>query len=487
MHRNCAISSFFSKLKSVAFKGRLQQVLWWAAIVAPAAWLVWIILKFAVPTPYWDQIDFVPLLEKMDRGRVTFGDLWAQHNEHRIFFPTVVMLGLARVSGWNIAYELAANLLICGALFAVLFWQVEITTKAVGKVALKWCVPIASVTVFSLSQFQNWLWGWQISMFLNVFSVITGIVLLANPPFKWGKLAGAGLLGIVATFSFANGLLFWFIGAVVLVLATESAQRVKALVTWGLITLFAISAFFWDYHGITYHPSLALIVDSCFYILTYLGNVCAQHYVVEDALLAPLLGLAGFVGVCLLSSTLLRRRLADRQVLLPYAALALYSILSAVITAIGRGRYGSDQALSGRYSTMGVPLWFSLCCMLMLLVCAEKATEDHRRVAKWLVLMSVFTVLLSSALGVRGAMAMSDSLVRFRQSLLRIAADTATEEDWALMPKSIPHEAIVQRCAFLAKHNLSIFRNQQPVRKAVISIAGHERHLETTKPDQTMM
>jgi len=67
--------------------------------LVPLAFLLCVVARYAVPVPYWDQWEFVPLLEKTYHGQLTFHDLWAQHNEHRILFPRIIMLALAHLTG----------------------------------------------------------------------------------------------------------------------------------------------------------------------------------------------------------------------------------------------------------------------------------------------------------------------------------------------------------------------------------------------------
>src|SRR5208282_4675420 len=74
----------------------------------PLAFLIWMVSRYAVSVPFGDQWELVPLLEKTYHETLTFHDLWAQHNEHRILFPKIIMLGLAHLTGWNIYYELVA-------------------------------------------------------------------------------------------------------------------------------------------------------------------------------------------------------------------------------------------------------------------------------------------------------------------------------------------------------------------------------------------
>ena len=86
----------------------------------PIVVLIYFVVEYTVNVPHWDQWGLVPLLEKSYSGTLSFGDLWAQHNEHRAFFPKIVMLTLARFSGWNIAYELAANIIVSIGILTVI-------------------------------------------------------------------------------------------------------------------------------------------------------------------------------------------------------------------------------------------------------------------------------------------------------------------------------------------------------------------------------
>src|ERR1035438_4142148 len=170
----------------------------------PLAFLIWVVVQYAVVVPYLDQWELVPLLEKTYHGNLTFSDLWAQHNEHRLIFPQIIMLLLARLTRWNIHYELAVNIILALGIFTVFLHQVKITGRKLGLAGLPGAIPAVSLIVFSISQYQNWLWGWQLQMLLNLLAVVVGIVLLANDTFRWWKFAAAASLGIVATYSFAN-------------------------------------------------------------------------------------------------------------------------------------------------------------------------------------------------------------------------------------------------------------------------------------------
>src|SRR4030043_2004153 len=98
----------------------------------PLAYLIFFVVKYKAPFPIQDQWDLVPLLEKSYQGTLSFPDLWAQHNEHRAFFPRMIMIILARLSGWNISYELAMNILLAIGIFMSVVYQLKITAKSTG-------------------------------------------------------------------------------------------------------------------------------------------------------------------------------------------------------------------------------------------------------------------------------------------------------------------------------------------------------------------
>src|SRR4051794_2788618 len=65
-------------------------------VMAPACVCGFYVFHNAVDVPSWDQWELVGLLVKSSHGELRFADLHAQHNEHRVLFPRLLMLGLAR-------------------------------------------------------------------------------------------------------------------------------------------------------------------------------------------------------------------------------------------------------------------------------------------------------------------------------------------------------------------------------------------------------
>jgi len=451
--------------------------------LVPLAFLIWMIAQYAVIVPYLDQWELVPLLEKTYHGELTFHDLWAQHNEHRLVFPQLIMLLLARLTHWNIRCELALNLVLALGIFAVFIRQLKITGRRPGIAGLPWAIPAVSLIVFSVSQYQNWLWGWQLQMFLSLLSVAGGIVLLANDTFRWWKFAVAAALGIVATYSFANGALLWPIGLLLLFIKTRAGEKRAATAGWLLIGALTMATYFHDYQEPERHPSLLLVfkmpVEYAVYVFKYLGAICAEGLggdTSADGDFALIFGLAGTVATVWAGWMLLRKKIADFGTLLPYFGLSLYSIGSALVTGVGRLGFGTNQAMASRYCTMVVPLWVSLVVFLILLRTggsrAANAAPAHkqrrekpaplgcRQIAGSLLLIAIIMLALGSVSATDGAKFLSDVQASGRNCLLNVAANPASETDFRGLRSLYPRPAVVmERYPILIKHHLSLFHD----------------------------
>ncbi len=464
----------------------------------PLVFLIGMVVKYAVNVPFLDQWELVPLLEKSYQGTLTFYDLWAQHNEHRLFFPQIMMLLLARLTHWNIRYELAVNIILALGIFAVLIRQVKITERKLKVVRLPWAIPAISLIVFSVSQYQNWLWGWQLQMFLSLLAAVCSIVLLANGGFCWRRFAAAALLGIVANYSFASGALIWPIGLLLLLVVTAGfPQRRAAIGGWIGVGTLTLAAYYYHYQKPEEHPAISLVFKMPLayagYVFKYLGGMCAQGLAGNtsgDAVVALIIGLAVTIATGWAGWTLLRKKIADLGILLPYFGLSLYSVGSSLVTGLGRLGIGNNEALVSRYCTMTVPLWVSLVVFLILLKVdsyqamdaanaalaqkKRKYTTRHyvkqalRKIAGWFLLNAILILFLG--LLVVGSICATDyasfqSQVQAdgRNCLLKLAADPALAEDCEGLRFLYPRLAVIQeRYPVLVKHRLSLFNHVKP-------------------------
>ncbi len=378
-----------------ALEPERRRILCLSGGTASILFLLGMFLFYSIDYPYYDQWDFVPFLEKAYAHQLSWGDFWAQHNEHRLVFPRLLMLVLARLSHWNIYLELGANVVLAGLTWLVLCAQAKSNGRQVFEGTSVTIYLMFTLIVFSLSQWQNWFLGWQLQEFMNVLAVVLSLIALT-----WRGLPGfgvgvAGCFGIVATGSFANGILIWPIGLLLLLL--QRAERGKyfryELLGWTAIGIAVTWAYLRDYTTPSYHPplssALAQPLHCALYVLAYLGQPVWNL----DPVISIVMGLIAL----LLWSTSLAQLFLSRvslRVLGPWIGMALYAIGTACITALGRVDNGLDQAMSSRYVTMANLLWIPVAIQFYWVARLNEGPIVRRTLA---VKVSVLCALLVTA------------------------------------------------------------------------------------------
>lgn len=420
----------------------------------PFLWLVFFIINFNVNVPVWDQWELIPLLEKSYQGTLSFFDLWTQHNEHRLFFPKIIMINMARFSSWDISYELAANILFAVGIFLALLYQIKITMRSAGDPGANWLAAATSLMVFSLAQWGNWFFGWQMQIFMNVFFVVVGIILLAKPVFKWSNFGAASLLGIAASYSFANGLCYWFIGLLILFFIPNPTNTKRlSMLLWLIISFLVFYLYLYGYHKPLHHPSLSVIfkhpLPYFMFVFLWLGLPLGLSY------LAILFGIFGFFVLAYFSFFLMRFRNIKLQTLIPYFAFSLYAITSALLTAWGRAGAGISEALPSRYISISTLFWVSNIVLLSLFVCGDDSKmESHKpkKLAYSSIFIIVFLIILHSAAGSWNAIQNYYYLLPARHELLALKNDE-------LLKRLYPDATLLkERVVILKKYHLSIFK-----------------------------
>ena len=427
----------------------------------PLVGLVVLLVGYHLDVPVQDQWEFTLFLGKAFDGTLSAHDFWTQHNEHRLLFPRVILLGLAALSRWNITWELAANVVLALGTFAVIVRAIKTTARRLGVRNICVLTPVVSLIVFSPSQWQNWFWGWQLQEFLNVLSAIAGLVLLTDARRLRRHFWAAVALGIIATYSFANGVAYWAVGALgLLLMPDESSARFRfRLGLWLLAATVAVGLFFCGYHHIEYHPAPWGIFEFAFgyvrYTLTFLGSPVVSYSSV-GATLAGAAGLGLFVG---LSAWLIRARGRSNRVpleaLAPWLCVGAYAVAGALVTAVGRLAFGVEQAMSSRYVTLADPLWLAMLALAFLASAIRFRAQGARVKRRFLVGLTAVFVALLSVNAAYGAYKWTERYhyeVPARDALL-------TGDDPELLGRLHPDPNVVlERRPILQKHHLSVFR-----------------------------
>ena len=341
----------------------------YALILLPGVLSVAYVHAFGVNVVFRDQWEMVRYFEQLSNSNLSFSAVWEPHNEHRFFFPRIAMLALGTITEWN---NVAEMYLIQLCLFATLagLWLAFGTGSRSGPLLF---VPVAFM-VFTLSQSQNMLWGYQITFaFTQTFSVLALLFLhLSGRGGKWKFTFPIALTsGTVAAFSAIQGLLVWPAGLLQILIAPLE-KRVKGILiaAWGSTGTVVWVAYFVDYEpdvvsspfGLLTNPVagvgrfLSLLGDSLY--LGYVPFLTQRDFAFANGLLV--LGLA-------VTALLLVYKYAELGKYSFWLSLLAFSFLVLLSMTLGRSESGGDSVSASRYVTFSVLAAIGVYAMLVKL------------------------------------------------------------------------------------------------------------------------
>jgi hypothetical protein len=356
--------------------------------LAPPCLLALLIIKYSVDLPQWDEWEYVGLFEKLSRGSLTIADLFAQMNEYRQFFPNLVFVVLGWLTRWDVRYEMLVTFL-AACLISFNIWRLAEHTIGGDRIRRLFLFLIANLIIFSPAQYENWLQGQQLVYYFPIACVT--ICLLVGYS-HWNlktKFAVCACLSVVSTFSSANGIVCWLVVLPVLILAdpsSRSSARRWLVIAW--IFGLGSSAALYLYHyqkplsspaplTALFHPLLAIT-----YFLGFLGAPVA----LEQGKVAAVAGLI-LTSAFGLSCFYLFRRRADLVLvrrMMSWLMIGAYSILTGVMTTIGRLGFGVGQSQNTRYIGFSAYLVVAL-VFLVGIISQDFALRSHSAIrAIWL-------------------------------------------------------------------------------------------------------
>lgn len=354
-----------------------RPVFTFLVLALPALWVGWMIYRYGVNMPWGDAWDSTRLLlEKMEAGTLGMGDFFAFHNEHRIFFPRLLTLGLAKLTHWNVRAELLMIwILLC--LCSLNLWRVAQVTGWRNASARHWLLLGTNILLFTPLQWENLLWGFQIGFILPL-AAMTASLWVAPSLRRPFDFLGTMVLCLISTFSIASGFASWFLTAPLLLLwngkTPARGERIWRLV-WASVGI--VSIFFY-FHGIVQpaaHPSpmeaIKHPLQAARFALAYLGNPFGSAGTpFEQTSIAQIAGVALLIAL-LVSVVYLWRCRRDRTLLahsLPWLSLTSIALVNAVLTTVGRVGFGINGAMPSRYVSFAIMLPIGLLFLVPLIL-----------------------------------------------------------------------------------------------------------------------
>ena len=364
--------------------------------IAPIILITFLIGKYAVNVPYGDEWSLIPLFTKIRDHELTFSDLFGQHNEHRILVPKLIYIAFAQLMHWNVRAEMFFSILLATAMSSCIYVLLRRTTSAsIEKNLLLWA--LANVLIFGPVQAENWLWGFQLLMFIPALCLAAALVMLAPARIDSARFAGACTCATIAAFSCGNGLLLWPLIGLYLLLV--NGKRWAAM--WIAVGLVVNAVYFVGYERAAIAHPVGNWFDYVVYFGGFLGVPLVRLPTQHPIVLTSIVGLLATILFLLATISFLKKGPFVRQKIAPWLVLGFYAILSAALAGYARIAEGPQQAMDSRYATVAMNLYLSLCALLVI---ASRTTDFNDAIIKKFQIPFITVVLTLHILGLPGAL-----------------------------------------------------------------------------------
>jgi hypothetical protein len=299
-------------------------------------------------------------------GSLRFADLFQQHNESRKLFPNLWYLGLVALTGrWDVK-DAMVLMFALACLGSLLLFVLLRQTTAFSLPGTLWAWAIANLVFFCPREYENFLWGIQLEPLTPGVALLAAMVLnLADVRLRWKILANSAL-ALVATYSFANGMLLWILAAPIYVgrkpedIRNRGANLAGWYAFYALCAVVAVFSYFYHYVHPKQHP-FAVSAKDALPLLRFLFSWIGSLFVVPgaDPLFFGCFFLAIFAALVVAVITTARGGRNFRRSY-PWVVVAIYALASGAITASGRLHFGIVSATVSRYAVVVVFFYIGL-------------------------------------------------------------------------------------------------------------------------------
>ena len=361
---------------------------WGPAAVLFAITLVFSLL-FYYRAPFHDHWDIVSYFGPLKAGTLSFSDLFGLHGNHWHASGYIVQLGLGEMTAMGHWAESLASVVIAGLGFIALARILERGLHQFEAERMTAFVfGAAAFFLFSLDQAANWLWGWQVAVFINVTGALWAIERLTCGPPRLLNTAIAAIAAALSVYAFGTGWALIPIGFALLLVhgAWKTREGIASLALWTGFT----SLLLWHFALALTDSSAAYTVDSTPDFTDPEALLGLIHYAI-NFVASPVIRFARdssvpafFIGVSLIFWSLWTLSTIAKDDWLkrvsPFLALAAYSLGAGLLTAIGRWEgFGVKHAFVSRYISFGTFFWIAV--FTLTLIAIARSSNTSRKVA----------------------------------------------------------------------------------------------------------
>jgi hypothetical protein len=411
------------------------------------------VLRYSVNVISWDEWEIVPLIHSLRTGTLTFAQLWAPHQQHRMLIPNLIFLVIAQLAALDtrVLMYLSACLLIIAYVLLVLTYRRRHDS-------LLSVAPVAYL-MFSLVQWDNALTGFQVAWYIVMACLLALVYCLEQSGRnRFAFALGIGL-AVLASCSSLQGLVLWPAGFIYVMRSSFTPRQRMAWVSFGLLTVLVYFrgsdvGGYWLSHSV-FHP-----LETAEFFFVALGSVIPIGKSAGYASGLFVEGLFGLLlwalGVYVIIAGGTRAR-SDEAFLAPMTLVTFAFIFDIMLAAGRTGLWGGlEQAEASRYTTYNLLLMVgSYLALLRLLMTKQGRETTIAALAGAFALLMLFQVAVSSWQGLKMGTVFSHNQIQNADILVnyRIAPASLIIGDGAY-----PFPEIFRaRAAIAERYHLSVF------------------------------
>ena len=398
--------------------------------------------------PYWGQWWKIPLIVKSIEGTIRFEDYWTLINEHRVFFLNLLTIPLARITHWNMAYELLLTLLFGFGAFVVLCRTILAAENPEQRRRIWPIIPVISLLMFSYSQHNIWMWGLHVMIPMTLFAMLISIQCLIQPQPSVLHITGAIISAIIASYSFGAGIVIWGVGGSILILNTLQKNKTAyiQLAVWAVAWIATMAIYFIGYESTPSETTAVQTLQHPTAFLTYVAAYIGAPIISFHSPSAVLAGISGLACVAYLLSNTHWKSARDSTPVRMALSLILLTVGCALLTAMKQWPEGPGQAISSRYLMWPTMFWVGLLIL-------SATGMSSKQVMKFLVVGVVFFAVAGTLHGAYRADERHDAFELGKEALRKNNSDQHLLYLYPIL--DVPQQML----ADLIQYELSIFRN----------------------------
>ena len=323
------------------------------------------IYYYGIKFVFFDQWEFVVIINKIINGNFEFSQLFKPVNEHVCFFPYAFMIILVFLTKFSNLAE-SCTILFLIAISLLVFYLYFKKTFNFKKIAF-WFIPIPFL-LFSFRHIQSLSFGFNINWFFPfTFSLLAFFSIFLQKESKKQivnniNFGSAIIFATIASYSSSTGLLVWPSGFFqILISPIKRKRRILYIIIWSLVGLLEGIFYAFLVRKKIQFSSESLNITLLDYVKYFVALVGKSLFV--NPLLAFWTGII-ILAILIASMIMLKRnnRLKENSFLL---TIIVFSFLTTILIIMGRGAFVAKQNYPYRYTTFTVLIVVALYIILV--------------------------------------------------------------------------------------------------------------------------